>query len=68
MPGPRGVITVNGNMEHSLRTEEHTMALAAEVQGGLIEPKTKLAAKSPDIVKRVQSTLETNSPACPELD
>ena len=23
MPGPRGVITINGNTEHSLRTEEH---------------------------------------------
>ena len=32
MPGPRGVITVNGNMDCSLRTEEHTAALAAEVQ------------------------------------
>ena len=31
MPGPRGVITVNGNMECSLRTEEHTTALVAEV-------------------------------------
>ena len=28
MPGPRGVITVNGNTERSLRTEEHTAALA----------------------------------------
>ena len=32
MPGPRGVTTVNGNTEHSLRTEEHTAALAAEAQ------------------------------------
>ena len=31
MPNPRGVITVNGNIEHSLHTEEHTTALAAEV-------------------------------------
>ena len=31
MPGPRGVIIVNGNMERSLRTAEHTTALAAEV-------------------------------------
>ena len=29
MPGPRGVITINGNMECSLRTEEHTAALVA---------------------------------------
>ena len=38
MPGPHGVITVNGNKERSLHTEEHTAALAAEVQGGLIKP------------------------------
>ena len=31
MPGPRGVITINGNMERSLRTKEHTAALPAEV-------------------------------------
>ena len=31
MPGPRGVITVNGNTDFSLRMEEHTAALAAEV-------------------------------------
>ena len=32
MPGPRGVITVNGNTERSLRMEEHTAALAAEAE------------------------------------
>ena len=38
MPGPRGVITVNGNTERSsLRTEAHTAALAAEVQSGLLK-------------------------------
>ena len=36
MPGPHGVITVNGNTERSLRTEEHTAALAAEVQSSLL--------------------------------
>ena len=36
MPGPRGVITVNGNMDRSLRTEEHIAALTAEVQCGLL--------------------------------
>ena len=45
MPGPRGVITVNGIMERSLRTKEHSATLVAEVQGGVIEPKTKSAAK-----------------------
>ena len=31
MPGSHGVITVNGNMESSLRTKEHTVALTTEV-------------------------------------
>ena len=57
MPRPRGVITVNGNMERSLRTEEHTAALAAEVQGGLVKLNTTPAVKPPDTVKRVRSTL-----------
>ena len=38
MPGPRSVITVNGNMKRSLRTEGHTMAVTAEVQGDLLKP------------------------------
>ena len=29
IPGPRGVITVNGNTERSLRAEEYATALAA---------------------------------------
>ena len=29
MPGPCGIITVNGNIERSLRTEDHAAALAA---------------------------------------
>ena len=29
MPGPRGIITVNGNIERSLRAEESAAALAA---------------------------------------
>ena len=31
MPRPRGVITVNGNTQRSLRTEEHIAALEAEI-------------------------------------
>ena len=30
MPGPRGTITVSGNIEHSLRAEERAAALTAE--------------------------------------
>ena len=68
MSGPRGVLTVHGNMDRSLRTEEHTAALAAEVHGGLIESKIKSAVNTSDTVKRVRSTLQNGSPARPELD
>ena len=57
MPGPRGVITVNGNMERSLRTEEHTTALAAEEQCGLIKPNSSSVIKTHDTAKRVRSAL-----------
>ncbi len=63
MPGPRGVITVNGNMERSLHTEEHTAALAAEVQGGLIKPTITSATKPPDTIKQVRTTPQHDSPA-----
>ena len=33
MLGPHGIITVNGNMECSLRTEEHTAALSRSTSG-----------------------------------
>lgn len=68
MPGPRGVITINGNMERSLRTEKHTAVLAAEVQSGLIKPNTSLAIKTPDIGKRVWPTLQNDNSVNPELD
>ena len=68
MPGPGGVITINGNMERSLHTEEHTAALAAEVQNGLINPNNSSAIKAPDTAKRVQSTLQHDSSVDPEMD
>ena len=68
MSGPHGVTAVNGNMERSLRTEENTAALAAEVQSGLIKPNTSSAIKPPDTVKRVRTTLQQDSPARQELD
>ena len=55
MPGPHGVITVNGNMDRSLQTEEHTSALAAEVQCGLLQ-QTNPATTTSSTVKRVRST------------
>ena len=45
MPGPRGVIAVNGNTERSLRTEEPTAALAAEIQSGLLKQHHNPAAE-----------------------
>jgi hypothetical protein len=68
MPGPRGVITVNGNTERSLRTEEHTAALAAEVQSGLLKQHHSAAAEPLDIVKRFRTTLQQDSAAHQELD
>ena len=50
-PGPRGVITVNGNMERPLLTEEHTVALAAEVYGGLIKPNNSSNIRANNISK-----------------
>ena len=38
MPGPRGVITISGNTEHSLRAEDYMAALAAEPLNGLSTP------------------------------
>ena len=43
MLGPREVITVNGNTERSLRTEEHTATLAAEAQSSLTRQSTSSA-------------------------
>ena len=68
MPGPRSVITVNGNTERSLRTEEHTAALAAEVQSGLLKQHHSLAAEPLDIIKRFRTTLQQDGAAFQELD
>ena len=68
MPGPCGVITVNGNTERSLRIEEHTAALAAEVQSGLLKQNLNSDAEPTDTIKRVRTTLHQESSACQELD
>ena len=66
MPGPRGVITVNGNTERSLQTEEHTAAIAAEVQSSLSRQFSSPAIKRPDTVKRARCNLQQDRPARPE--
>ena len=58
MPGPRGVITVNGNTERSLRTEEHTAAIAAEIQSSLSRQFSSPAIKRLDTVKCARSNLQ----------
>ena len=68
MLGPRGVITVNGNTERFLRTEEHTAALAAKVQSGLFKQNPNSAAELPNTVKRFRTTLQQDCPARLELD
>ena len=68
MPGLRRVITVNGNTERSLRTEEHTAALAAEAQSSLIRQTANSAKKTPDTLKRVRSTPQADRQARFELD
>ena len=68
MPGPRGVITVNGNIERSLHTEEHTAALAAEVQNRLLRQTANSAITTPSTIKRVWSTLQQDRQARQELD
>ena len=60
MPGPRGVITVNGNTERSLRTKEHTSALMAEVQSSLLRQFSSPTAKRPDTAKCARSNLQHN--------
>ena len=58
MPGPRGVIMINGNTERSLQTEEHTAAIAAEVQSSLSRQFSSPAIKRLDTVKRARSNLQ----------
>lgn len=58
MPGPRGVITINGNTKHSLRTEDHTTAITVEVQNGLIKPHISSAIKPPVSIKWNRSISE----------
>ena len=68
MSGPRGVITVSGNMERSLRTEEYTAALAVKAQNGLFKPNSPSVAKTADTAKRVRRTPQCGSSDKPELD
>ena len=67
MPGPRGFITVNGNIECSLRTEEHIAALAVEAQSSLSRQSTSSAFQSPDTLKRARGNRQIDRLARSEL-
>jgi len=67
MPGLRGVITVNGNTERSLRTEEHTTALAAETQSSLSRQSTSSALQNPDTFKCTRGNRQIDRLARSEL-
>jgi len=53
MPGPKDVITINGNTERSLRTEEQTAAFAAEVQAS--EEAARNSKRATHSLKRVKA-------------
>jgi hypothetical protein len=61
MPGPCGVITINGNTDRSLRTEEHTAALAAKVQATEEAAKARAICQKAGTGKRVQTIKATTS-------
>ena len=68
MPGPRRIITVNGNTDRSLHTEEHTAALAAEVQSNILRQTAHSATTTPSTIKRVRSPPQQDRRARQELD
>ena len=68
MPGPRGVITVNGKAEPSLGTNKYTTALIEEATRGIFQSNLEPMAKLPDTVKGVRTSSRQDSPACPELN
>ena len=68
MPGPRGVITVNGRAELSLGAEEYTAALTTEATSGIFQSNLESTTKLPDTVKGVRTTSRQDSPARPDLN
>ena len=68
MPETRCVITVSGNTECSLRTEEYMAALAVEAQNNLFKPSSSSVFKTVDTAKRIRRTPQCGSSDKPELD
>ena len=68
MPGPRGVITVNGKAELSLGTKEYTAALTTTATSATFQPNLESMARFPDTAKRLRTILRQVSLARPELN
>ena len=68
MPGPPGVITVDGRAKLILIAEESTAALTAEANNGTFQSNLESTAKLPDTAKGVQTTVRQDSPARPEFN
>ena len=68
MPGPRGVITVNGKDELYFGINEYTTALTAEATSSTLQPNLESTARLPDTVKGLRTTSRQDSPARPELN
>ena len=68
MPGPRGVITVNGRAELSLGAEDYTTALTAEATSGIFQSNLESMVELPGTVKGVRTTSRQDSPARPMLN
>ena len=68
MPGPRGVITVNGKDELYFGINEYTAALTAEATRSTLQPNLESMARLPDTVKGLRTASRKDSPARPELN
>ena len=68
MPGPRGIITVNGKDEPSLDTNKYTTAFAAEATSSTLQPNLESTSRLPDTVKGLRTTPWKDCPARPELN
>ncbi|XP_073360250.1 uncharacterized protein [Aegilops tauschii subsp. strangulata] len=64
IPGPSGVITIHGNTECSLRTKEHTTALAAEDQTSPYGSRYRSVVKTGDNSKWTRTRSPSWEPAC----
>ena len=68
MPGPRGVISVNGKDELYFGINEYTAALTVEATSSTLQPNLESTSRLPDTVKGLRTTSRKDSPARPELN